>query len=52
MDARALGTVTTPDDAYRYDFVRVVPGSRDMAPGVGGSSLQALAKEVLPELRD
>lgn len=28
------------------DFVRVVPGSRDMPPAVGGASLQALAKVV------
>ena len=26
------------------DFVRVVPGSRDMPPGIGAASLQALAK--------
>jgi 5,10-methylenetetrahydromethanopterin reductase len=30
------------------DFVRVIPGSRDMAPSVGFPSLQALAKLVLP----
>ena len=33
------------------DFLRVIPGSRDMAPGIGGPSLQALAKQVLPELQ-
>ncbi len=33
------------------DFLRVIPGSRDMDPGIGGPSLQALAKQVLPELR-
>jgi 5,10-methylenetetrahydromethanopterin reductase len=30
------------------DFVRVIPGSRDMAPGVGFPSIEALAKQVLP----
>jgi 5,10-methylenetetrahydromethanopterin reductase len=30
------------------DFVRVIPGSRDMDPGVGLPSLQALATQVLP----
>ena len=33
------------------DFLRVIRGSRDMDPGIGGPSLQALAKQVLPELR-
>jgi 5,10-methylenetetrahydromethanopterin reductase len=33
------------------DFVRVVPGSRDMDPGIGGPSLMALAQEVAPKLR-
>lgn len=28
------------------EYVRVIPGSRDMAPGVGAHSLQALAKVV------
>ncbi|MFK7895201.1 MAG: LLM class flavin-dependent oxidoreductase [Myxococcota bacterium] len=28
------------------DYVRVIPGSRDMAPGVGAQSLQALQKVV------
>jgi 5,10-methylenetetrahydromethanopterin reductase len=36
--------------AIGIDFVRVVPGSRDMSPGVGGPSLQTLAKQVLPEV--
>jgi 5,10-methylenetetrahydromethanopterin reductase len=30
------------------DFVRVIPGSRDMSPGVGGPSLLALAQQVVP----
>ena len=30
------------------DFVRVVPGSRDMDPGIAAPSLLALAKQVLP----
>jgi 5,10-methylenetetrahydromethanopterin reductase len=30
------------------DFVRVVPGSRDMDPGVGAQSLLAIAKDVIP----
>jgi 5,10-methylenetetrahydromethanopterin reductase len=30
------------------DFVRVIAGSRDMDPGLGFPSLQALAKQVLP----
>lgn len=34
------------------DFVRVIPGSRDMEPGIGGPSVMALAKEVLPEVAD
>jgi 5,10-methylenetetrahydromethanopterin reductase len=33
------------------DFVRVVPGSRDMDLGIGGPSLMALAQEVAPKLR-
>ena len=28
------------------DFIRVVPGSRDMPPAVGGQSIQGLAKVV------
>ena len=31
-------------------FVRVIAGSRDMDPGVGFPSLQALAKQVLPAI--
>jgi 5,10-methylenetetrahydromethanopterin reductase len=34
------------------DFLRVVPGSRDMSPDIGGPSLQALATEVAPQFRD
>ncbi len=32
------------------DFVHVVPGSRDMRPDVAMGSLQALARDVLPQL--
>ncbi len=33
------------------DLVRVVPGSRDMPPGMGLSSMQRLASDVRPALR-
>lgn len=33
------------------DFLRIVPGSRDMPPSIAGPSLQSLAEEVLPRLR-
>ena len=54
-----FGIAGPPDEALArfrelretgLDFVRVVPGSRDMAPGIGAVSLPALGK-IAGELR-
>ena len=45
------GSAASARMAEALGYLRVIPGSWDMDPGIGGPSLQALAKQVLPELR-